>query len=50
MSEHLSIQGSAKPGEEGLCCFWCPNEISTLPLDTSDALKIVKNGLEMRKL
>ncbi len=53
VSEHLSIHGQAESQRGGwgaLCCLCCPNEISTPPFDTSDdALKIVENGLEMRK-
>ncbi len=34
----------------GLHCFWCLNKTSTPPIITSGALKIVKNGIELRKL
>jgi hypothetical protein len=49
VSKHLSIQGRPDP-RGALCCFWCPNKTLTLPLDTFDALKIIKTGLEIRKL
>jgi hypothetical protein len=49
VSKHLSIQGRPNP-RGGLCCFWCPNKTLTPPLNAFDALKIVKTGLEMRKL
>jgi hypothetical protein len=49
VTEHLSAQG--RPDSRGgVHCFWCPNQTWTPPLDTSDTLIIVKNGLEMRKL
>ncbi len=47
--EHLSAQSKPDP-MGGLCCFWCPNKTWTLPIDASDALKLVKNGIGLRKL
>jgi len=57
--EHLSTQGKLDP-RGGLCCFWCPNKTLTPPigafgalkihLKVFDALKIVKNRLQLRKL
>jgi hypothetical protein len=33
-----------------LHCFWCLKTNSTPPINTSSALKIVKNKIELRKL
>ncbi len=49
MSDHLSAQGRLDP-RGGLCCFWCPNKTYNPPIGASGALKIVKNGLELKKL
>jgi len=49
VSEDLRAQGRPDP-RGGFCCFWCPNKTSTPSIDASDTLKIVKNGLELRKL
>jgi hypothetical protein len=49
VNEPLSAQSRPDP-RRVLCCFWCPNKTWTPPLGASDALKIFKNWLEMRKL
>jgi hypothetical protein len=49
VSEHLSTQGRPDP-RGGLRCSWCPNQTSTSSLNASDALKIIKNRLKLRKL
>jgi hypothetical protein len=49
VSKHLSAQGRPVP-RGGLHCFWSSNKTWTPPLGASVALKIFKNGLEMRKL
>jgi len=49
VTEHLSAQG--RPDTRGgLCCFWCPNNTRTPPIDASGVLKIIKNRIELRKL
>jgi hypothetical protein len=49
VTEHLSTQGRPDP-KGGLHCSWCSNKTSTPPIGPLGALKIVKNGLELRKL
>jgi hypothetical protein len=49
LQEHLSTQGKLI-STGGLHCFLCPNKIWTSPFGASDALKILKNVLELRKL
>jgi hypothetical protein len=49
MSDHFSAQGRLDP-RGGLHCFWSPNKTWTLFIRASDALKIVENGLELKKL
>jgi len=49
VTNHISDQGRPDP-RGGLCCFWCPNKNWTLSIDASDALKIIKNEIELRKL
>jgi hypothetical protein len=49
VNEHLRAQGRRDP-KGGFRCFWCPNKTSTSSIETSGTLKIVKNGLELRKL
>jgi hypothetical protein len=49
MTEHLSVQGRQDP-RGGLCCFWCPNKTWTPFTCVSGSLKIVRNGIELRKL
>jgi hypothetical protein len=49
VTEHLSAQGRPDP-KGGLRCSWCSNKTSTSPIGPPGALKIVKNGLELRKL
>ncbi len=34
----------------GIFCFWCLKQTGSPPLGASNTLRIVKNGLEMRKL
>ncbi len=49
VSEHWSAQ--ARPDSRGgLPCFWCRNKTWTPYLGASNTLRIVENGLEMRKL
>jgi len=47
--KHLSIQGRLDP-RGGFHCFWCPNKTWTLPIGTFGTLKIIKNGIELKKL
>jgi hypothetical protein len=49
VSEHLSAQGNPDPSG-GLHYFFFLKKSWTPPLGASDALNIVQNGLEMRKL
>jgi hypothetical protein len=49
MSDHLNAQSKSDP-RGGLCCFSCPNKTWTHPIGTYDTLKLVKNGLELKKL
>jgi hypothetical protein len=49
VSEHLSTQGRPNP-KGGLHCFCAPNKTWKPPLGASDALIVLKNELETRKL
>jgi len=49
MSDRLSAQGRLDP-RGGLHCFWYPNKTWAPSIGASGALKIIKNGLELRKL
>jgi hypothetical protein len=49
VGDHLSTQGRPNP-REGLLCFWCPKRRRSVSLGASNTLKIIKNGLELRKL
>jgi hypothetical protein len=49
VTRHLNAKGRLDP-RGGLHYFWCPNKTWTLPIDAFGALKIVKNGIELRKL
>jgi len=49
MSDLLKHSGQAG-SKGGFRCFWCRNQTWTPPTDTSGALKIVKNRLQLRKL
>jgi hypothetical protein len=47
--KHLSGQG--RPDRMGgLYCFWCPNKIWSPHIEAFDTLKILNNGIELRKL
>jgi hypothetical protein len=45
MFKHLTAQGKPDP-RGGVCCFWTPNKNQTF----LDALKIIKNKIELKKL
>jgi hypothetical protein len=47
--EHSSNQGRPDT-REGLHCFWCPNKTWILLIGIFDALKVIKNEIELKKL
>jgi hypothetical protein len=49
MTRHLNAQCKQDP-RGGLCCFWCSNKTWTPLIGTYGALKIIKNGIGLRKL
>jgi hypothetical protein len=49
VTKHLSAQGRLDP-RGGLHCFWYPNKTWTPSLDAFGTLKLVKNGIELKKL
>jgi hypothetical protein len=47
--EHLNAQGK-QDRKGGLYFFWCQNKTWTPPIGTYGTQKIVKNGIELKKL
>jgi hypothetical protein len=49
MTEHLSAQGRQDPRGASIICS-VENKTWTPPIDISNTLKIIKNGIKLRKL